>query len=56
MIAFTLTALVCGLGLLILTVGYAYGRAETEAHYEPIVAELEDTIAALLPTGVRVLP
>lgn len=56
MIAFAAAALVCGLAVLILFAGYAYGRAEVEAHYRPLVDELEDTIDALLPSGLKVLP
>jgi hypothetical protein len=48
--------LVVALTLLVLLAGYCYGRAETEAHYEPIVDELEQTIEALLPAGITVLP
>lgn len=47
-------ALVAGITLLVLFVGYSYGRWETEQHYDSIVAELEDTIDALLPSGITV--
>jgi hypothetical protein len=54
-IAVALVALFVGLVLVVLFVGYCFGRWETEQHYEPLVDELEETIDALLPSGVRVI-
>lgn len=56
MIGVALTGLVCGVTVLVLFAGYCYGRAETEAHFEPIVDELQRTIDALLPTGLTLRP
>lgn len=56
MIAAGVLALVVGLVVLVLFTGYCYGRAETEQHYRLVIEELEATIDALLPTGVKVLP
>lgn len=51
-----LYALILGLVLLVLVVGIEYGRAEAAAHYLRIIEEQQDTIDALLPPRVTIVP